>query len=632
MNQANNQNSDTSKTQTRVDYQHWQNLINSTSRVDYFSSWLAIVGASIGGVKKSSVLVHEDGNLVPSGYWPENEQMLDNESYLLAKDAVQERKALIEPVNDSDAYLLSYPLVINEELVVAVVMQVSHRSQQELSSALQQLQLGSAWLELIFRREEAHQDQGLVEQAISTLGLMSSVSEQKNAHAAAMELVSVLANDLGCEKVVYGVYQMNDVDLIALSNNGQFGRKMDVMRSISDVMLEAIDQQRSIRFATENMLVQADGQSGHQAKDQSTKSIVIKHEQFLQQTNAIAVMTVPTFSEGGDCLGALTLERAHGEPFSVEEYELVATISHIAANVIDVKRQNERSVFRIVKDRMSQFWQSTVSNTYPLRNAILGIVALVVFLGAILPGDLEIKANTVLEGFVERAVVAPFDGYIELSEKRVGDAVKEGEVLGSMDASELQLELAELLGQQSQAQSQVRESQAAGDRARVKIFQAQFKQVQAQINLLNSRIKRTNLLAPYDGYIVRGDLSRQLGAAINRGDVMFVIAPLDKYRVVMQVDEKDIAYIKKGNQARLILSALPSERLSLSLADITPIATAAGGRNYFRVEAELDDDFQRLRPGMEGVVRIEAGRHNLMWIWVRDFVDWLRIFVWKWTP
>ncbi len=631
MNQANNQSSGAPKTHSRVDYQHWQNLINSTSRAEYFASWLAIVGVAIGGVEKSSVLVHEDGNLVPAGYWPENEHVLDNESYLLAKDAIQERKALIEPVEGSDAYLLSYPLTINDELVIAVVLRVSHRNQEALSSALQQLQLGSAWLELIFRREEAHQDQGLVEQAVSTLSLMSSVSEQKNAHAAAMEFVNVLANDLGCEKVAYGVYHTNDVDLIALSNNGQFGRKMDVMRSMSDVMLEAVDQQRSIRLSRDSLSDNSCDQDAGSDVDRQ-HLIVVKHGKFLQQTNAIAVMTVPVFSQKGDCLGALTLERVQGEPFSVEEYELVATISHIAANIIDVKRQNERSVLGIVKSRISQFWQSTVSNTYPLRNAVLGLFAAVILLGLILPGDLEIKANTVLEGFVERAVVAPFDGYIQLSEKRVGDAVTQGEVLGRMDASELQLELAEQLGQQSQAQSQVRESQAAGDRARAKIFQAQVKQVQAQINLLNARIQRTNLLAPYDGYIVRGDLSRQLGAAINRGDVMFVVAPLDKYRVVMQVDEKDIAFIQKGNQARLILSALPSERLNLTLADITPIATAAGGRNFFRVEAELDDDSQRLRPGMEGVVRIEAGRHNLMWIWVRDFIDWLRIFVWKWMP
>ena len=626
MNQANNHNQDNAKNQSKVDFQHWQNLISSTSRADYFASWLAIVSASIGDVENATVMVHEDENIVPAGSWPESGQILSNEAYLIAKDAVLERKALIEKLNDSDAYLLSYPMAINDELIVAVVMQVSARSQQALGSALQQLQLGSAWLELIFRREEAQQDEALVDQAVSTLGLMSRVSEQTTFHGAAMELVTVLANELHCEKVIYGVYKKSDMDLVALSNNGQFGRKMNLMSSVADMMLEAVDQQRSIRFPLEAASEQMETDSA------TNLEIAVKHQQFAQRFNSVSVMTVPVFTEDGECLGVVALERSKGQAFEQAEQDLVVTISHIALNMIDEKRRNEWSIGRIVRERINRFWQTTVSNQFPLRNAILGGIVAVLLLGFVLPGNLEIKANTFLEGYVERAVVAPFDGFIQLSEKRVGDAVKKGEVLGSMDSSELELELTDLLGQQSQSLSQIRESQAAGDRARAKIFQTQLLQVQAQINLLKSRIQRTNLLAPYDGYIVRGDLSRQLGAAINRGDVMFVVAPLEKYRVVMQVDERDISYIEEGNSARLIFSALPSERIDTKITDITPIATAAAGRNFFRVEAELSDDQKRLRPGMEGVVRIEAGRHNLMWIWVREFVDWMRIFIWKWLP
>ncbi len=626
MNQANNNNQSNAENQSKVDFQHWQKLISSTSRADYFSSWLAIVSASIGGVEDATVMVHEDENLVPAGSWPENGKILSNESYLLAKDAVFERKALIEQLSDSDSYLLSYPMAINESLVVAVVMQVSNRNQQALGEALKQLQLGSAWLELVFRREEAQQDEALVDQAVSTLGLMSRVSEQKTFYAASMELVTVLANELQCEKVIYGVYKKSDMDLVALSNNGQFGRKMDLMSSVADLMLEAIDQQRSIRFPLEESIEKII------SDNEAEIEIAVKHQQFAKRFDSVSLLTVPVFSDVGDCLGAVTLERSKGQTFDQEEQDLVTTISRIALNVIDEKRRNEWSVGRIIRERIARFWHTTVSNQFPLRNAILGGIAAVLLLGFVLPGDLEIKANTFLEGYIERAVVAPFDGFIQVSEKRVGDAVKKGEVLGSMDSSELELELTDLLGQQSQSLSQIRESQAAGDRSRAKIFQTQLQQVQAQINLLKSRITRTNLLAPYDGYIVRGDLNRQLGAAINRGDVMFVVAPLDKYRVVMQVDERDISYIQEGNPASLIFSALPSERIETQITDITPIATAAAGRNFFRVEAELSDEQQRLRPGMEGVVRIEAGRHNLMWIWIRGFVDWLRIFIWKWMP
>ena len=37
-----------------------------------------------------------------------------------------------------------------------------------------------------------------------------------------------------------------------------------------------------------------------------------------------------------------------------------------------------------------------------------------------------------------------------------------------------------------------------------------------------------------------------------------------------------------------------------------------------------------LRPGMEGVGKIELGEARLIWIWSRDLIAWLRLQVWKW--
>ena len=65
---------------------------------------------------------------------------------------------------------------------------------------------------------------------------------------------------------------------------------------------------------------------------------------------------------------------------------------------------------------------------------------------------------------------------------------------------------------------------------------------------------------------------------------------------------------------------------------ITPVSTAREGRNYFRVEATLDRTPDRLRPGMEGVGKIVAGRRLHVWIWTRQAIDWLRLKLWAWLP
>ena len=62
------------------------------------------------------------------------------------------------------------------------------------------------------------------------------------------------------------------------------------------------------------------------------------------------------------------------------------------------------------------------------------------------------------------------------------------------------------------------------------------------------------------------------------------------------------------------------------------MATAEDGRNFFRVEARLEGPTPALRPGMEGVAKIEVGERRLIWIWTHSLVDWLRLWIWNWLP
>jgi hypothetical protein len=114
---------------------------------------------------------------------------------------------------------------------------------------------------------------------------------------------------------------------------------------------------------------------------------------------------------------------------------------------------------------------------------------------------------------------------------------------------------------------------------------------------------------------------------------MHELAPLDAYRVVLQVDEHDFAAVKLGQKGELILTALPGEHYPFAVTKITPVATAREGRNLFRVEAELQGKaLPRLRPGMEGVAKIDIEERRLAWIWSRRLVDWLRLKSWAWLP
>ena len=133
--------------------------------------------------------------------------------------------------------------------------------------------------------------------------------------------------------------------------------------------------------------------------------------------------------------------------------------------------------------------------------------------------------------------------------------------------------------------------------------------------------------------VVTGDLSQSLAAPIERGQVMFELAPLDDYRVVLQVDEHDIAAVKLGQKGELVLTALSGHHYPFSVSKITPVSTAKEGRNFFRVEADLGSNAElRLRPGMEGVAKVEVEERHLAWIWSRRLLEWLSLKSWAWLP
>ena len=73
-----------------------------------------------------------------------------------------------------------------------------------------------------------------------------------------------------------------------------------------------------------------------------------------------------------------------------------------------------------------------------------------------------------------------------------------------------------------------------------------MKQVQSEMALLDDQLAHTRVLSPFDGIVVSGDLSQSLGSPVEKGKVLFEIAPLDSYRIVLEVDERDIADVRVG--------------------------------------------------------------------------------------
>jgi len=589
-------------------------------------NWLAwqctmITGACHGVIALGAP---DQGPYRPTACWPEG----SDPSVALSKTAraaISKRKGVVAELKSSNADeerdrdAIAYPIVVDGKLLGVAAIEVERQPNVRQKSVLQMLQWGAAWFQAMCDQQGRTQqlDSGAGNDNLGmVLELVGTAVDQDRFQAAATAVVTELATRLKLERVSLGFVHGKHIKVKALSHSARFEGRQSLLRQIGAAMDEALDQESTIVFP---------------AASKAGMEVSRAHGEIAEQNGARAICTVPLSMEQ-EIYGALTFERPGHEPFEPEVVKLCEQAAALIGPILEVKRRDDRWLVVKVLDSLShQFGRLFGRGHLVFKTVVVLLTALVAFL-SIATGEHRVAADAVLEGTVERVAVAPEDGYVATAAVRPGDLVSKGQELATLDSKDLELERAKMSSQREQLTKEYREALAKSERAQVSILRARIEQADAQIALLNEQLARTQILAPFDGVIVSGDLTRTLGSPVERGQVLYKIAPLNDYRVVLEVDERDFSDVALDQTGYLALAAAPDERLDITVTKITPVSIAEEGSNFFKVEASLSSPPDHLRPGMQGVGKIEVGDRRLIWIWTHRIVDWLRLWVWAWWP
>jgi multidrug resistance efflux pump len=230
---------------------------------------------------------------------------------------------------------------------------------------------------------------------------------------------------------------------------------------------------------------------------------------------------------------------------------------------------------------------------------------------------------------VQRALVAPADGFLESAYVRPGDQVAAGQVLVELATQDLELERRKWESELAQHENAAPAALARGDRSEFVINQALADEARAKLGLVEEQLARSRIVAPFDGVVIMGDLSQMLGAPVRRGDTLVTVAPVNEFRLILDIDERDVADITVGQTGQLALGAMPDRDFEFVVRRISPVAEADSGRNYFEVEGELERSQIDMRPGLQGVARITVDERPIAWVLLHRLVDWARIAAWS---
>ena len=119
----------------------------------------------------------------------------------------------------------------------------------------------------------------------------------------------------------------------------------------------------------------------------------------------------------------------------------------------------------------------------------------------------------------------------------------------------------------------------------------------AQLQLVEGQLARTRIVAPFSGLVTSGDLRQRLGGSVAKGEVLFEVAPLNAYRMILEVDERRIADVKTDQRGVAVLSALPNEHFEFVVRKVTPIAMGTGGAQLLSCGSPAGHRLRAVSPG-----------------------------------
>ena len=453
------------------------------------------------------------------------------------------------------------------------------------------------------------------ERLAAALDVVGLVLEQDSLRSAAAAVATELATRLGFERVSIGIARGGRTVVEAISNSASFDERTKLVRELAAAMDEASDQDATVV---------------HPALAGRAPRIARAHEELILDSGTGAACTVPLAS-GGRVVGAITFETC-GSALHIDSTRFCEDVAALLGPLLELRDTADQSPLGRLVDLLRAKIARLLGPGHPELKLVAASLVCVLAVLSVARGTYRITADATLEGRVQRAIVAGIEGYVAEANRRAGDLVSRGEILGRLDERDLVLERRKWAAQREQLRQEQREARAQHERTQLSILGARIAGAEAQLDLLNEQLTRAKLVSPFDGIVVRGDLSQSLGSPVEKGQVLFEVAPLEGYRIILKVDERDVREVTAGSRGRLVLSALPGRPLPLTVERVTPVATAEGGRNYFRAEARLDEPADSLRPGMEGVAKIEIDRRRLIWIWTHRLLDWLRLRLWSWLP
>ncbi|WP_324720832.1 efflux RND transporter periplasmic adaptor subunit [Salinimicrobium sp. HB62] len=239
-------------------------------------------------------------------------------------------------------------------------------------------------------------------------------------------------------------------------------------------------------------------------------------------------------------------------------------------------------------------------------------------------GDRFLTASGKIEAVNSANLSTRMMGFIDDIHVNVGDKVNKGQLLVSINNTDLQAKRAQVNAGITEAEAAFNNAQKDYERfkalyeeqsasqkemddqtARFEMAQARLEAAKQMKNEINSQFAYVNIRAPFSG-VVTNKFAEE-GTMANPGQPLLAIEAPGNFEVTARVPESSISEIETGTKVDVIVRSV-DQNVSGTVAEVSTSASNTGGQ--YLVKVALEDTKADLKSGMYATVRFPVEKQE----------------------
>jgi len=444
------------------------------------------------------------------------------------------------------------------------------------------------------------------------LELSVRLNSKNNFFRIAFDLCCELAVRYSCTRVALGWVKGHYIDLVSISHIEKFDRKTKASQAMVNAMEEALDQENVVGFPGKL----------------DTHCVNNAHESYVMNHGDGAAISVP-ISSGDSIIGVLFIE--HKEKLALTSSKLweLSLIARTCAHHLQDSYLKDRWFGARLLGKIRHGADHFLGPTHSLVKLVSVLILIITVALIYVPWEYRVEVGATLRSRDLLFVPAPFDGYLQRVQVEIGDRVEAGQLMVELDNRDLEQEASIASAEIARFAREAEKANATRQLAEMQIALARQRQSRARLELVRYKLAHAQIRAPYAGIVVEGELKKNLGSPVRKGDLLLKLAQTHAIYLELEIDQKDVHEIKDGLTGEVAFVGRPDQHFILTVERVDPVAVQRENHSVFLGRGKLMIAEQTWwRPGMGGTAKIDVGKRRLIWVLTHRTIRFLRRLLW----